>query len=55
MMAIRKIRRAYIDQAKLNFKDFDTIENLWLKILESEDVFPMVYILGQVKKKAYRV
>ena len=33
-----KLEKLIIDQAKLvNFKDFDTIENLWLKILESED------------------
>ena len=34
----KKLEDLIIDQAKLvNFKDFDTIENLWLKILESED------------------
>ena len=31
----KKLENLIIDQAKLvNFKDFDTIENLWLKILE---------------------
>ena len=34
----KKLENLIIDQAKLvNFKDFDTIENLWLKIIESED------------------
>ena len=46
----KKLEELIIDQAKLvNFKDFDTIENLWLKILESEDALipDGLHIVGQ--------
>ena len=34
----KKLEKLIIDQTELvNFKDFETIEDLWLKILESED------------------
>ena len=46
----KKLENLIIDQAKLvNFKDFETIEDLWLKILESEDALipDGLHVVGQ--------
>ena len=51
----KKLENLIIDQAKLvNFKDFETIENLWLKILESEDALipDGLHVVGQQLSEA---